>query len=77
MASKLGKSAIGNQSRADSDAVEETNLTAPTPRLQNVLASDSTNQENEAMIENEFGSEDNEFRKYTQYSYSFTSFFEY
>lgn len=74
---KLGKSAIGNEPRADSDAAEETSPTAPTVRLQNALGSDSTNQEDETMIENEFGSQNDEFRKYTQYSYSLIPFPQY
>lgn len=51
LALKLGKSAVGNEPRSDSDAVSETNLTAPTKRLQNIL--DCENERNETMIENE------------------------
>lgn len=77
MALKLGKSAIGNEPRADSDAVEEISSAPPTQRLQNALGSDSTNQQDEVMIENEFESEDIEIRKYTQYNCMNTSISQY
>lgn len=62
MALKLGISATGNEPRADSDAVVGASQTAPTKRLQNVLDSDDAYQQDDMVIENEFGLEGDEFQ---------------